>query len=362
MLIHFSKIIQEVTTLPNLHIPIGVNLNTSNPVCINLEENPHSLIAGISGFGKSSLVNVIFASIRLRSKDIRLVYLNPLSFNSKKLFPTSVEEFGADEIDKQLKQEVTRMESLYEANPVHTILVIDECSLVCEDRTNTLYIEAIAKTGRHSNYCLFILTQFPTLQSFGNSSLIKQNLHNQIVFRCGDSIRATHSVLAKDISADKLYQKGECFIRTPNILANYGKPLHCQAFYLPSNNLSKYIPNNEADNEALEQKENSWLTKDMLNNILTFLKDHKYISGQDIRKILKCQNPLAQKVMTLLLERGILIQAESKTGKCKLNNEIDLNLDLNLTWILDNSSKETETLNSSPKSNIINFEPYLKRR
>jgi len=362
MIIKFTKVLDEIATLPTLHIPIGVNLNTGNPVCIDLQDSPHTVIAGITGFGKSSLINVIFTSIRLRSNDIKLLYFNPLSINSKKIFPNSIEEYNVDQIGKQLKSEVNRMQSLYDTNPTHTVLVIDECSIICEDKANTSAIEAIAKTGRHSNYCLFLLTQFPTLQSFGNSSLIKQNLHNQIVFRCGDSIRATHSVLAKDIEADKLYKKGECLVRTPNILANYGHPLHCQAFYLPSNELSKFIPDNKTDTEAPEQNENSWLTKNMLNTILSFLKDNKAISGKDIRKLLNCQNNLAQKFLSFLLKRGIIIQPESKSSKYTISNKLNLDLNSDLTWILDNPHNEKENLDTSPKSNIINLKQYLKRR
>ena len=363
MVINFSKIADEILSLPELCVPVGINLKTANPVCIDLKESPHTLVAGITGFGKSSLVNVIFVSVRMRSKDIRLIYLNPLSINSKKLFPASVEEFGVEEINKQLSLEVKRMQSLYDSNSDYTVLVIDECSIVCEDRDNTLAIEAIAKTGRHSNYCLFMLTQFPTLQSFGGSSLIKQNLHNHVVFRCGDSVRATHSVLATDIEADKLYKRGECFVRTPNILAKYGGPLHCQAFYLPQKDICKYISEESGSQESgvreLEGKENGCLTRDELNRILAFLKENKSISGKDVRRILCCQNDQARRIIAFLIEREIIIQAESKTGKCRLSDKMDLDLNLDLSRILENPGKEEVDMDLSSKSNVIDIQRYF---
>jgi DNA segregation ATPase FtsK/SpoIIIE-like protein len=381
MPINFSRIEEQIYSLKPLEIPIGINLDSNNPVCIDIAESPHTLIAGISGFGKSSLVNVIFASVRMREENkslshyvnkndsmtTRLIYLNPLMLDSKrKRFPNSVSEHCVDDIAGQLDKEVKRMKSLYDKNPSPTLLVIDEVSLVCDDKANTENLELIAKTGRHSNYHLFLLTQFPTLDSFGDSSLIKQNLHNQIVFRCGDSVRSAHSILPKDMHTERLYKKGECLVRTPNILSNYGKALHCQAFFLSDNEVGKYIK--EAGEQG-RQGEGENINKAMLKFAIETLQSKGEISIRIIREQFRVQPEPAKKIIEFLQGKGIINERTPGNGRCKINSNLPADSFADLLRIVENPQGEHTFADSDnsladlvEESNVISINQYLLRR
>ena len=223
------------TTEP-LAIPLGVNTDTGSPVWLDLKYNPHILIAGSTGKGKSVCLENIIMHVDEFFEDAMFIMVDPkkielTSFEGiKKLYrPIITEPAEAilelhkicalmDERYRNMRKLGTKdFRKLHE--PRLFVIVDEYADLMMtstkqkdeEDETVTLehVICRIAQLGRASGIHLIIATQRPSADVI--TGLIKNNIPTRIAFGVGGAVDSR--IILDEAGAEKLPAAGFGLLR-----------------------------------------------------------------------------------------------------------------------------------------------------
>ena len=217
------------------YIKFDIGESFGGVVTLNLKENPHTYIVGVTGSGKSIMTKVILTSLidlykpselELYLADLKMVELN-LFRNVKhcKKFVYTVEdtnELIADLLEETkkrydlfMKSEVT---SIFEYNKLpgikklkYQVLFIEEIVMLLEDKNKSAMklLKQLIAISRASGCYVFLTTQRPSNDIVDN--VVKANINNRIVLKCEDK---KNSIVALDEDgAEKLRGNGHGYLK-----------------------------------------------------------------------------------------------------------------------------------------------------
>lgn len=175
------------------HTPGGKASN----LALDMLKQPHLLIAGATGSGKSVLINtLIYTALYKSPLDIRLILIDPkkVELIDYKDLPHTISY--ADDISgiiKTLKLAVDIMDKRYAEmqkarikryNEVDIYIIIDEYADLITVEKNAVFphVQRLAQLGRAAGIHLIIATQRPTRDIIDGK--IKVNLDSRIALRC----------------------------------------------------------------------------------------------------------------------------------------------------------------------------------
>ncbi len=211
--IYIPSVIKRISDSKSLQIPLGINRDTIETLWLDVNYNPHILIAGSTGKGKSICLDAILLHIIEYFEDTKLILIDPKrielsSFEDcSKLYCDIITEPEdalrkmqslCCEMDKRYKQmKKLRTKDFKRIKKSRLFLIIDEYAdlmmvskkLDREDEDNTTfeyYVTRIAQLGRAAWIHLIIATQRPSSDII--TWLIKNNIPTRIAFWVGSSI------------------------------------------------------------------------------------------------------------------------------------------------------------------------------
>lgn len=191
---------------------------------VSLEDTPHVLIAGITGAGKSVLLQTMllslaastspdelqFVMVDLKNEDLVPFRVLPhvRMFAARRAEASDAIKFVYDEKEKRVEQ--------YQHKPYRLVLVVDEMAQIASDKEISDMLGDLASIGRSKNINLIGATQHPTDKG-GLGSMLKANFPIRLVGMVapGQSYIATGRA---ELHADLLPGKG-AFLRIegPNV-------------------------------------------------------------------------------------------------------------------------------------------------
>lgn len=207
------------------------------PLLLNVNNQPHVLIAGSSGSGKSSLMHgiingLIFSTAALNPRfafiDIKRVEYSPYN---KKSFPLDLYEHPARNINeaKNILQNISDLienryktlernnQNFFQGQPVY--LFIDELAdLVIGHKDVLNQIIHIGQIGRAANVHVIAATQVPSRSVI--PTLLQVNLPCHIALRVSSPIESR--IILGTSGAEKLKNPGDMIIKSVTGCVTYG--------------------------------------------------------------------------------------------------------------------------------------------
>ncbi len=257
--VQFSSVIEQIPVpgdAGSSKVPLGVDLG-GNLQFVDLASpnNPHLLVAGTSGSGKSEWMRAAIAGILLANtpETLRLVLIDPKrnAFTELKgspyLYgPKSLIYPPEDSAMDALEALIEEMEERYrrfsreaasDLTELHAktgevlpriVCVCDEYADLIADRATKRELEAaITRLGakaRAAGIHLIIATQYPDRNTVGGA--LKMNLGGRVCLRTTNHVQS--NMIINQSGAEKLLGKGDLFF------LSIGEPVRLQALYLPA--------------------------------------------------------------------------------------------------------------------------------
>jgi S-DNA-T family DNA segregation ATPase FtsK/SpoIIIE len=207
---------------------------TGNKLVMDMVKNPHLLIAGGTGSGKSVLLHNLIANaiylraIKFTNTDLILVDPKRVEFNfyNDPLFPFIHIENTYEGCVEMLEEMVLVMERRYahmasinvrsvEDDPglfVFKMIVIDEVSdLILQDKEKHLHdlLITLAQKGRAAGIYIVLATQRPSVDII--TGTIKANFPGRIA--CKTASRIDSKVILDEIGAESLLGRGDAILK-----------------------------------------------------------------------------------------------------------------------------------------------------
>lgn len=213
--------------IPDLQIPclLGKSVDGSN-LWMDLAQNPHMLIAGTTGSGKSTLVHNIIANL-FNYNNVDLCLMDPKGVEFvpyEKAFPKITVSYNYDEILNRLKALNQLMDlrfkmlkagfSINQIKP--TVAIIDEfADLIMQDATGSMYYNLckLAQKCRAAKIHLIIATQRPSVDVI--NGLIKANFPARIA--CKVSSHIDSKIVLDVTGAENLLGYGDALLRSNTV-------------------------------------------------------------------------------------------------------------------------------------------------
>lgn len=217
-------------------------------LALDILRQPHALIAGATGSGKSVLINsLIFTALHFAPCEKDLILIDPKRvelIDYKKIPHTRLYASGPAEILRTLAASVDLMEKrfkymgrhhLKEWPHEHTYLIIDEFAdlITTQKRQTVPHICRIAQLGRAARLHLILATQRPTRDII--TGQITVNIDARIALRCPtaqDSRNIIHQA-----GAETLPRFGQGFYLTPETM----HPVPVIIPYTPPEDINRII-------------------------------------------------------------------------------------------------------------------------
>ena len=166
-------------------------------VCLDMLKQPHMLIAGSTGSGKSVLLNsLIYTALYKAPPQLQFILIDPkrVELNQYRPLPHCLRYASEpDEIAATLAAAAAYMDNRYKAlqaqglkewNGGHIYIIIDEfADLMTTQKRDTLpQLQRLAQLGRAAHIHLIAATQRPTKDIVNGQ--IKVNMDSRVALRC----------------------------------------------------------------------------------------------------------------------------------------------------------------------------------
>lgn len=193
----------------------------NEPVFMNLCENPHLLVAGTTGSGKSTFFHTLIANmVNMKNSKIYLIDPKCIEFNAYKTFGNVEVIETYNNTLKLFKLLVKVMNHRYHVMrdgavksqlPYIFVLIDEFADLILQDSTKELYenLVMLAQKSRAAKIHLILGTQRPTV-NFVNGT-IKANFPARISFRVPSHIDS--KVILDTIGAENLHGSGDGYLK-----------------------------------------------------------------------------------------------------------------------------------------------------
>lgn len=210
-----------------LPIPVGVDSH-GRFFSYDMTENPHLLIAGETGSGKSTQLRSILATLIQVKKPTEVeFYLGDLKRSEFHIFrnvqnvkATAVSSTELSRILKHIRAEITRRGDLLDEFEVahvddlkmklpYIVLAIDEVALLKGDKENMTILEEISAVGRALGVFLIMSMQRPDAKILDGK--LKVNLTVRMAFRSADGINSR--IIIDKQGAEKLEGNGRMLLK-----------------------------------------------------------------------------------------------------------------------------------------------------
>ena len=198
-------------------------------ICLDMLKQPHLLIAGATGSGKSVLINsLLYTALYHSPAAVRLILIDPkrVELIDYKTLPHVIRYASEpDTIAAALCYAVQLMESRFKAmqgarvkeyDGAHVYVVIDEfADLMTTQKRQTLpLLQRIAQLGRAARIHLIAATQRPTRDIINGQ--IKVNMDSRIALRCPTAQDSRNIINVK--GAETLPRYGYGYYLTPETM------------------------------------------------------------------------------------------------------------------------------------------------
>lgn len=229
-------------------IPYSLNLANSN--------NPHLLVGGATGQGKSVCLHALILSLMMRHSPatMQLVLIDPKQVEFSVydgcdyLWGDNI-ALGIDSARKKLLELVAEMDSRYEMlreNGVSNIIeartkglklpfivaIIEELAdLVVQDRDLEAHIVRLAQFARAAGIHLVLATQRPDAKTF--SGLIRSNITGCIALKVKKSTES--AIIIGENGAENLLGEGDMLVKTT------GSPTRVHGVYIQRSDIEKFL-------------------------------------------------------------------------------------------------------------------------
>ena len=205
-------------------------------ICLDMLEQPHLLIAGSTGSGKSVLINsLIYTALYKSPNRCQFVLIDPkrVELIDYKPLPHTISYSNEiPDILKALQYSVKLMEKRYKqmqrqrikkSNAADIYIIIDEyADLVIQAKKQVEpYIIRLSHLGRAANIHLILATQRPTRDII--TGAIKVNLDSRVALRCSTAQDSRNIIDTK--GAETLPRYGFAYYRTPEGLKLISIPM-----------------------------------------------------------------------------------------------------------------------------------------
>lgn len=202
------------------------------PLWMEMNKNPHVLVAGCTGAGKSVILHLMIANaVKIKNCELYLVDPKLVEFNvydDKNFEPIRFIARSYEQTVKCLKHLHTKMQKRYVAlskmglNSIEekpgvfykTLLIVDEVSdLMIQDESGELeeLIVALAQKARAAGIYIVLATQRPSVDVL--TGLIKANFPGRI--SCKVSSKRDSLIILDEQGAESLAGRGDAIIKGP---------------------------------------------------------------------------------------------------------------------------------------------------
>lgn len=255
----FSRYLLEVAEgkTAAYDIPVAVREDDNSLVYLKPFEQPHSLVAGSTGSGKSVLLRNIVAAICLAQKpdEAQVILIDAkggLDFNCLYPLPHIVEYNGSKLVDDQnvalellaqINEEMDQRYALFKEHLVDNLtsyrrktgkklpirwIIFDEFGIWVQDddfrRAIEPLINTLAKKARAAGIFLILADQRPDNRDFPMQT--RSNLSNRLALKVAD--KGTSKIALEEEGAENLLKHGHMLAKT----ADYPSPVYCQVPYI----------------------------------------------------------------------------------------------------------------------------------
>ena len=208
----------------------------ASTVCLDMLKQPHLLIAGTTGSGKSVLINsLIYTALYKSPNRCRFVLIDPkrVELVDYKSLPHTI-SYSSEipDILKALQYSIELMEKRYKkmqrqrikkSNAANIYIIIDEYAdlIIQAKKEIERYIIRLSQLGRAANIHLILATQRPTRDVV--TGAIKVNLDSRVALRCSTAQDSRNILDAK--GAETLPRYGYGYYKTPEELKLISIPM-----------------------------------------------------------------------------------------------------------------------------------------
>ena len=169
----------------------------ASTICLDMLKQPHLLIAGSTGSGKSVLINsLIYTALYQSPNRCKFILIDPkrvelvdykvlphtISYSSEILNILKALQYSVDLMEKRYKQ--MQRQRIKKSNDTDIYIIIDEyADLIIQAKKQVEpHIIRLSQLGRAANIHLILATQRPTKDII--TGAIKVNLDSRIALRC----------------------------------------------------------------------------------------------------------------------------------------------------------------------------------
>lgn len=245
---NYECLVDDVYRKLSGDLPIMVGLDVSrNPICIDLAKQPHILVAGTTGSGKSVFLNSVVASLLINDphSEIYIIDAKGTEFTTYTQHPTvygiTDTSMAVNLLNRLTRDMDYRYEELkkrgyrdiYEArkhgmNMKPVVCIIDEFADLMLNKTYSKDIETsvvrLAQKARAAGIHLVIATQRPTANVI--TGLIKANIPCRVCFKVTSSMESR--IILDRNGGEKLLGHGDMLMLENGAF----EPIHAQGVYI----------------------------------------------------------------------------------------------------------------------------------
>jgi S-DNA-T family DNA segregation ATPase FtsK/SpoIIIE len=237
--------------------PVAVREDDNSLVYLKPFEQPHSLVSGATGSGKSVLLRNMVAAICLaqRPDEAQVILIDAkggLDFNCLYPLPHVLEHEGSKLVDdrdialdllKHINDEMDQRYALFKQNVVDNLksyrrktgnklpirwIIFDEFGIWVQDdhyrRAIEPLVNTLAKKARAAGIFLVLADQRPDNRDFPMQT--RSNLANRLALKVAD--KGTSKIALEEEGAENLLKYGHMLART----ADYPTPVYCQVPFI----------------------------------------------------------------------------------------------------------------------------------